>query len=401
MVEAADHLQVGTSGQQLVHRRLLAGEADAWTHARRLADDVEAVNEGASFVRPQQRRQDANGGRLAGAVAAEQAQHATPGDLEVDLAQRPVWPEAFAEALGTDGVIDRVHSNPPCRTAYRSRTMYDIGTLYRMSNRPSIWMRARRQAGRTRPELTLEAIGAAALAIADRDGLDALTMRRLAAELGVPTMTLYSHVSGKQDVLQLMQNAVAAEMLVPELPEDWRDALRAVSHHSRDMLLRHPWIASELGRANTFGPNTARHIDQSAQAVAGLDVDDDTKFLLLTAADDYTIGFALREIAIGGEPGRRFGELTSADFLQEMIEAGELPYLAQAGERGWKPPPRDFDAGLDVLLDGMNQLVERKRRELQTSKPGPVVDLRAEEDHDVTPERSRSRESGSRETSGN
>src|SRR6266540_3452146 len=180
--------------------------------------------------------------------------------------------------------------------------MYDKGTLYRMSNRPSIWMRARRQAGRTRPELTLEAIGAAALAIADRDGLDA---------------------------------------------------------------------------------------------------DDDTKFLLLTAADDYTIGFALREIAIGGEPGRRFGELTSADFLQEMIEAGELPYLAQAGERGWKPPPRDFDAGLDVLLDGMNQLVERKRRELQTSKRGPVVDLRTEEDHDGTPERSRSRESGFRETSGN
>src|SRR6266511_1236523 len=110
VVEAADHLQVGASGQQLVHRRLLAGEADAWTHARRLADDVEAVNEGASLVRPQQRRQDANGGRLAGAVAAEQAQHATPGDLEVDLAQRPVWPEAFAEALGTDGVIDRAHS---------------------------------------------------------------------------------------------------------------------------------------------------------------------------------------------------------------------------------------------------------------------------------------------------
>src|ERR1700754_5304288 len=85
-------------------------------------------------------------------------------------------------------------------------------------------------------------IVAAAVRIADAEGVDAVSMRRLADELGVATMTPYTHVESKDELIDLMRDAVAAEMLLPEpLPDDWRTALRTIAHKTQDAFEAHPW----------------------------------------------------------------------------------------------------------------------------------------------------------------
>ena len=90
------------------------------------------------------------------------------------------------------------------------------------------------------------------LRIADEDGAEAVSMRRIASELGVGTMSLYHHVGDKEELLALMSDAVSGELLVPgEILGDWRAALRAIAHRTREALLRHPWLIETTGRARS------------------------------------------------------------------------------------------------------------------------------------------------------
>src|SRR4051794_35051184 len=110
-----------------------------------------------------------------------------------------------------------------------------------------IWLRP--EPGTRRPRFTRAQIAATALAIADADGFEAVSMRRVAAELGAGTMTLYHYVTTKDDLLALMDDAIMAEVLVPddELPlDDWRTAVSMISRNSRDAFVRHPWAIDAL-----------------------------------------------------------------------------------------------------------------------------------------------------------
>src|SRR3954471_20963784 len=107
-------------------------------------------------------------------------------------------------------------------------------------------------------------IVAAAVRIADAEGVDAVSMRRLADELGVATMTPYTHVESKDELIDLMRDAVAAEMLLPEpLPDDWRTALRAIAHKTKDALEAHPWSLDVTPRRPRARINRLRHVEQS------------------------------------------------------------------------------------------------------------------------------------------
>src|ERR1700742_2707644 len=97
------------------------------------------------------------------------------------------------------------------------------------------------------PPLTREESAAAALAMADAEGLDAISMRRLAASLGVGAMTLYHYVKDKQELLLLMSDAISGELLVEgEFPADWRAALRIIAHNTRAAHERHPWLIDSV-----------------------------------------------------------------------------------------------------------------------------------------------------------
>ena len=232
-----------------------------------------------------------------------------------------------------------------------------------------IW--ARPEPGGRRPRLSREAIAAAALDVADRDGFDALTMRRLAAELGVGTMTLYRYVRNKDELVALMHDRLMAESLVPEgeLPTDWRAALGAVARRTRAVVLRHPWTLLAFQEAQ-FGPNAMRHFEQSLAAVAGMSLDPAGKFELLSLVDDYVIGNVLHasEARTRARLAAESPDLVRAavEFGMRQLESGAFPHTAALlrtaapGGQGTPGPVMDergldeqFERGLAAVLDGV------------------------------------------------
>src|SRR6185503_5630672 len=151
----------------------------------------------------------------------------------------------------------------------RHRTPYASGTLYGMSrdeSLPPIWARPEPRGRGARPALSRKQIVDVALLIADEEGLEAVSMRRLARELRSGAMSIYHYFQSREELLDLMGDSVAAEMIVPELPDDWREALRAIAHHGRATFLKHPWLLLTLQERPRVSPNLLRHIEQSAQA---------------------------------------------------------------------------------------------------------------------------------------
>jgi AcrR family transcriptional regulator len=206
----------------------------------------------------------------------------------------------------------------------------------------------------------------AALAVADDDGFDAVSMRNVAARLGVGTMTLYSYVASKDDLLDLMFDEVMRELLLPEpLPDDWREAIGAVSRRTRDVWLRHPWLSSSIGERSGFGPNSMRHIEQSLAAVSGLGLDGPEAFVVLAAVDDYVLGHVMRQA--GMQAGLRREGIDADEWRQamepywrEMIATGEFPRLARMADTEWEfLNDERFELGLAWLLDGIAARYER------------------------------------------
>jgi AcrR family transcriptional regulator len=232
---------------------------------------------------------------------------------------------------------------------------------------PPIWARPEPPGRHPRAALSRRQIVDAALLIADADGLDAVSMRRLARELGAGAMSLYHYFDTRDELLELMSDSTAGEMLVAKLPGDWRAALRAIAHETRDTFVRHPWMLSTLQERPYVSPNMLRHIEQSAQAVMGLEgrVEPHLLTSIVVAVDDYTVGFTLRELGAGrpGEHGKgvtaRFAETYEEPNVRYLLESGEFPLLARFAAGGADMPAQDFDTGLDWLLDGFAARIER------------------------------------------
>jgi AcrR family transcriptional regulator len=221
--------------------------------------------------------------------------------------------------------------------------------------------------GRTRARrtLTADAIVATALRIADEHGVDAVSMRRIASELRVGTMSLYHHVADKDELVELMADAVSGELLVPgEVLGNWREALRAIAHRTHDAFLRHPWLIDTAGRRPLVTPNQLRHIEQSIAVVAELDVDRGTAIAMVMATDDYTIGHVFRRLRIGGARGKGpFSEAEDQARVRALLATGEFPLLAEAfaAEPDLAPAPDTFEAGLEWLFDGMQAVLDARR----------------------------------------
>jgi AcrR family transcriptional regulator len=205
--------------------------------------------------------------------------------------------------------------------------------------------------------LQRDAIVDAALVIADREGFEAVSMRRVATELGVGTMSLYHHIADKDELVYEMADAIGAEMLIPgAVPSDWREALRQIALRTRDAFTRHPWLLEVSTERPVPTRNTLRHIEQSAAAVAGLDVEPATAMAMVLAVDDYTLGFVLRE--------RHARKWRHEPPPRELLESGEFPLVSRffAGGRPLAPPPPDrFETGLEWLLDGMAATLSGER----------------------------------------
>jgi AcrR family transcriptional regulator len=190
-----------------------------------------------------------------------------------------------------------------------------------------LWMRdepGRRQARFTRGDLARTAIR-----IVDAEGIDALSMRRLAAELGAGTMTLYHYVRTKDELFNLVSDEVMAEVLLPEgyeLPADWQEAIVVIASRSRDVMRRHPWVF-DLSSDLSLGPNSVKHMDQTLAAVAGLDLPLAAKLDVVVAVDEYVFGFCLQER--GGWASTDEQRAAMSSYVEELLGSGDFPQLTR------------------------------------------------------------------------
>jgi AcrR family transcriptional regulator len=226
---------------------------------------------------------------------------------------------------------------------------------------PPPWLEVEETSTSSRhPEKRREVVRAA-LRIADREGFAAVSMRRVAAELGWGTMTLYSYVSNKDQLIALMAEELGSELLLAEpLPADWKEAMVGIARRTRQMLLDHRWIATV--RTGAFlGPAFARHVDQTFAALAPLRVDAATMQGIARSVDAYTMGCALSEIE-RGRPGSEERKQQLLAHARRLADREELPHLARALDEGGlltRSPVEQFEQGLAWLLAGIEHSLAR------------------------------------------
>jgi AcrR family transcriptional regulator len=200
-------------------------------------------------------------------------------------------------------------------------------------------------------QLSRDTIAAAALAIADAEGFASVSMRRIAQELCVGTMSLYYYVKTKADLVAAMDDALMGEVLAPSLPENWREALTVIAMRTRDAFLRHPWALSSMLSAPP-GVNAMRHMEQCLQVLAKTNMSTREKLTLLATIDDFVFGYALREAARDPK--------VDVNFVRAQLATGAFPRLKEVFGRGRVPMRSDrFQKGLYALLDLMKECNRR------------------------------------------
>ncbi len=213
-----------------------------------------------------------------------------------------------------------------------------------------------------RAPLNLERALQVALLVADADGLEAVTMRRLARELGVEAASLYHHVNGKNQILDGLVDIVAAEIEPPMPSTDWRAAISERAHQTRAGLRRHPWAVSLMASRTSPGLATLGLLETGIRCFR------EGGFSVLQAAhaisvvDSYVHGFVLQEVNLPFRDESELAAMTGA--IMETFPAAELPYLFEMTvDHVLKPGydyGKEFDSGLKVVLDGVAALlVER------------------------------------------
>jgi AcrR family transcriptional regulator len=201
------------------------------------------------------------------------------------------------------------------------------------------------------------------LALADTHGIEALSMRALAVELGVGATSLYRYVARKDEVIELMVDAVMGNDLEFDVRGDWRADLRSFAHGLRAMILRHPWLAVPGAGLRGFGPNTAQCYERVLGAIDGLGLDIDEMLVMVETLDAFVRGRALEELS-EREAVRRSGldqeqwMQTQVPYIESLIESGRYPLLTRVvlDARAPHDPDRlehSFDLGLERVLDGL------------------------------------------------
>ncbi len=237
------------------------------------------------------------------------------------------------------------------------------GTPDDSSQTVSLWERIERPPKAPRATLTHASIAAAAVEIADTDGLDAVSMRKLSGHLGVTTMALYRYVANKEELFELMLDAAYAAYDHPPQPgETWRDVLAEHAHRLRAIALRHPWtIELAARRVVTLTPRVLASTERALAALDGLGLDIDTMAAAQHSVTAYVRGALADEIghlelmerqqwATGDDLRNAYGSP-----MRWLLDSGRYPVYRRYGttarrkdDAAWR-----FQFGLDCVLDGI------------------------------------------------
>lgn len=206
--------------------------------------------------------------------------------------------------------------------------------------------------------LDRERIVAAAIALADEGGLEAVSLRKVAARLNAGPMRLYGHISTKAELFDLMVDEVQAEILPEEQPADWRESLRTLAHRTRRTALRHEWLADLLGGRPSLGPNGLAVAEATLASLDGL-ADVDTVMRAVETVNAYSTGAIRREITnLRAERTTRLSthewQRASGPHLTRMLATGRFPAVARVVYDGTDVDAEtSFTTGLDWVLDAV------------------------------------------------
>ena len=207
-----------------------------------------------------------------------------------------------------------------------------------------------------RTRLTTDRVLAGALALADEIGIDDLTIRRLADALDVKPMTIYHHVANKEAIIDGMIDLVFAEIELPDPDLPWKEAIRRRCASARRALAHHHWAAPYMESRTTPGPALLTHHDAMLGCLRGaMSVEMTAHAYALI--DSYVYGFAMQEANLPATGGDEMAELAAA--MSDQFPSDQYPHLAEFTADHVLRPGYDFsdefDFGLDLILDGLEQ----------------------------------------------
>lgn len=227
-----------------------------------------------------------------------------------------------------------------------------------------LWETGRRPSRGPKPALSLDQIVEAAVRVADAEGLESVSMRRVAAELGTGTMSLYRYLPGKAELLDLMLDRVQRPSENPADLGDgsWRSALEALGRATLDLYRRHPWLLQVNQSRPILGPSALDGMEKVLDRIKPMGLPDPELVSAIIMIDGYVVGAARTQL-YAQEAERRTG-LTDTEFwqaqtpmLEKIMSSGRYPLLAGLDENTWGSDFDHFEFGLQRILDGLEVFV--------------------------------------------
>lgn len=205
--------------------------------------------------------------------------------------------------------------------------------------------------------LTTDRVLQAAVDLADQEGLGALTMRRLGAELGVEAMSLYKHVANKEAILDGVVELIVGQIEIPSGETHWKQAMRRRAVSARGVLAAHSWAIGLLETRGSMGPATMRYLDAILGNLrsAGFTIQNAVHAFWLL--DSYVYGHVIQETTLSPERTSPPRTTSTAEVLEQATMA-EYPHLAEVAEHALRSDysvDREFRFGLDLILDALER----------------------------------------------
>lgn len=207
-----------------------------------------------------------------------------------------------------------------------------------------------------RTPLSRDRVLRAAVALADEDGLESVSMRKLGQVLRVEAMSLYKHVASKDDILDGIADLVVGDFEVPSGDLDWKVSIRRSAISAHQVLLRHPWASSLIESRLNAGPARMRYLDGVIGVLSAAGFPLPIVIRAIMALDSHTYGFVLQEMAWSFDT-EHAPEMAAA--FAQGLPAGAYPNLLAMAEMTATAPGGssvDFEFGLDLILDGLERL---------------------------------------------
>jgi AcrR family transcriptional regulator len=213
----------------------------------------------------------------------------------------------------------------------------------------------------TAPQVPLsrERVLRAAIRMADESGIESLSMRKLAQELGVQAMSLYNHVANKDDILDGIVDIVAGEIEVPDRGIDWKIAMRRRATSAHEVLVRHPWATLTIMSRVNVGPAMLRYVDATLGCLHEAGFSLEMADRVWNAIDSHIYGFTLQELNFPFE-ATEYSEAAKTGL--SLIPADKYPYMNRLTHYvidGRYDGIHDFEFGLELLLNGLDQFRDK------------------------------------------